>query len=88
MHVSEATYRWKQRFERRLSDSSQPNIIKQSECEEKPSIGVSIITGGFGRLGLVTAETLVELGATQVVLTSRSGKVKSYRGTGSSKETK
>ena len=37
-----------------------------------------IITGGLGRLDLVTAETLVELGATHVVLTSRSGKVKSY----------
>ena len=39
-----------------------------------------IITGGLGRLDLVTAETLVELGATHVVLTSRSGKVKSYEG--------
>ena len=38
---------------------------------------VSIITRGFGGLGLVTVETLVELGATHAALTSRS-KVKNY----------
>ena len=43
-------------------------------------MGVVIITGGLGRLDLATAETLVELGATHVVLTSRSGKVKIYEG--------
>merc|ERR1712161_180032 len=80
MPVPEVAYRGKQRFERRLSHSSQPDIIKPSECEEEPSIGVSIITGGLGGLGLVTAETLVELGATHVVLISRSGKVKNYEG--------
>ena len=36
MHVSEAAYRGKQRFERRLSDSSQPNIIKKASVKEKP----------------------------------------------------
>merc|ERR1711957_283389 len=80
MPVPEVAYRGKQRFERRLSHSSQPNIIKPSECEDEPSIGISIITGGLGGLGLVTAETLVELGATHVVLISRSGKVKNYEG--------
>ena len=43
-------------------------------------IGVAIITGGLGGLGLVTAETLLEVKAEHVVLVSRSGKVKDYEG--------
>ena len=38
--------------------------------------GAAIITGGLGGLGLLTAEALVELGASRIVLVSRSGKVK------------
>ena len=34
MPVSAVTCRGKQRFERKLSDSSQPDIIKQSEYKE------------------------------------------------------
>ena len=39
---------------------------------------MSIIIVDIGGLGLVTEEMLIGLGYTHVVLTSRSGKVKSY----------
>jgi len=38
--------------------------------------GVCIITGGFGGLGIVTAEVLVEIGFRSIVLVSRSGGMK------------
>lgn len=43
--------------------------------------GAVLVTGGLGGLGIVTAETFVELGARCVVLASRSGKIK-YDGQG------
>ena len=43
-------------------------------------IGIAVITGGLGGLGLVTAETLVDMGADHVVLVSRSGRAKDYEG--------
>lgn len=44
------------------------------------NIGISVITGGTGGIGLITAETLLDLGAEHVVLVSRSGRVKDYQG--------
>merc|ERR1711965_1238198 len=38
--------------------------------------GAVVVTGGLGALGVVTAETLVEMGARCIVLASRSGKIK------------
>jgi len=43
--------------------------------------GVALITGGTGGLGILTAEALVELGVTCVVLSSRSGRIsRGYQG--------
>ena len=38
--------------------------------------GAVLVTGGLGGLGIVTAETLVEMGVKNIVLASRSGKIK------------
>jgi acyl transferase domain-containing protein/NADPH:quinone reductase-like Zn-dependent oxidoreductase/acyl carrier protein len=58
-------------------------LMQQKECtvdlsDRKPSnlSGQSIvITGGLGGLGLLTAKTLVDLGASHIFLVSRSGRV-------------
>ena len=44
---------------------------------EPPSLdsGAQLLSGGLGGLGLLTARLLVERGAAQLVLTSRSGRV-------------
>ena len=48
--------------------------------KREPNIGTALITGGLGGLGLVTAELLFNIGATHIVLVSRSGKAKNYDG--------
>ena len=41
--------------------------------------GTTLVSGGTGGLGIVTAEVLVELGIRQVVLASRSGRIESHQ---------
>ncbi|CAK9102638.1 unnamed protein product [Durusdinium trenchii] len=41
------------------------------------NLGTALLTGGLGGLGLVAAQELVELGASRLILTSRSGSSKS-----------
>ena len=58
----------------KLQHDSLPNSLRNNHSS-------ILITGGLGGLGIVTAEALVELGATSIVLASRSGKIK-YDGQG------
>eukprot|EP00584_Thalassiosira_punctigera_P001363 CAMPEP_0172527556 /NCGR_PEP_ID=MMETSP1067-20121228/2201_1 /TAXON_ID=265564 ORGANISM="Thalassiosira punctigera, Strain Tpunct2005C2" /NCGR_SAMPLE_ID=MMETSP1067 /ASSEMBLY_ACC=CAM_ASM_000444 /LENGTH=3313 /DNA_ID=CAMNT_0013311309 /DNA_START=123 /DNA_END=10064 /DNA_ORIENTATION=- len=68
----EVVYRGNTRYVRRLQVSQQEDQVASNGAK----IGVTLITGGLGGLGLVTAEALVEMGANHVVLASRSGAVK------------
>ncbi|KAL7542765.1 hypothetical protein ACHAXR_013097 [Thalassiosira sp. AJA248-18] len=71
----DVSYRENNRYVRRLQRSKH-HVIGDIDHKQEPNIGVAVITGGLGGLGLVTAELLVDMGATHVVLVSRSGKVK------------
>jgi len=54
-------------------------VFERDPKKSEPSTigkGAALITGGLGGLGVVTAEALVEAGATCVVLASRSGQLK------------
>merc|ERR1711965_430936 len=53
----------------------------ESEEQSCCDVGAYIITGGLGALGLQAAKVLTQLGARNIILLSRSGRV-SYEGQG------
>jgi len=61
-----------------------PTSIASAEIQAIGT-GAYVITGGLGGLGLVTAKTLVDIGASNIVLVSRSGRV-AYEGQGLEKD--
>jgi 3-oxoacyl-(acyl-carrier-protein) synthase/malonyl CoA-acyl carrier protein transacylase/NAD(P)-dependent dehydrogenase (short-subunit alcohol dehydrogenase family)/acyl carrier protein len=67
----EVAYENNQRLVKRYSP------LSMAAAAQPPSIpaGAVVITGGLGGLGLTTAKYLTEVGATDVVLVSRSGRV-------------
>ena len=64
------------------SPSTAAQLQRQDVMLDKASIaeGAQIVSGGLGGLGLVAARQLAELGASALVLTSRSGKVPEGQG--------
>ena len=66
-------------FQRLRSGSTIGKVVVRLQGRRE-DIGVAVITGGLGGLGLVTAETLVSMDAKHVVLVSRSGRAKDYKG--------
>ena len=57
----EVCYHGKNRYVRQLY-RSRSDIMGDTELPMKTPIGIAIITGGLGGLGLVTAETIVDMG--------------------------
>lgn len=62
--------RWTQAFD--AISFSEEQASRSTDLQHGIRCGVYLVSGGLGGLGLVFAERLVQLGATRIVLTSRS----------------
>ena len=56
------------------------SAIREDGFAGVSATGTYLVTGGLGGLGLLTAQTLVDMGARSIALVSRSGKVPQGQG--------